>query len=234
MMGLYKRGFARQIRRAGGETRDHRFRLMRAPAALALLLALAMAAALPIGGRALAAEGGPMALVKALVNQALTVIADRQMSVAARADKLRTIVAGNFDFEAMARSALGYHWKRLSEDQRKQFTSVFTAFIEDAYLNRLTDYSGQKVAFLRESSEGPGYAQVNTQLVQQGKNPIPINYMLEKNGDDWKVYDVKVDAISIVANYRNQFNRVINNQGFDVLMKDLRSKQQSLAQSIGR
>jgi len=133
----------------------------------------------------------------------------------------------------MARSTLGYHWRSLTPDQRADFTQLFTDFIEAAYLDKVQDYAGQQVLFGQSRSLGEGYAAVDTTIVQAGKDPIPVTYLLEQSGSGWKVYDVTVDNISIIANYRNQFNRVINEQGFPKLMADLRAKQQQLGWELG-
>ena len=74
---------------------------------------------------------------------------------------------------------------------------------------------------------------MRSQIIQPGKQPIKVDYLLRELDGDWKIYDVTVDAISIVANYRNQFNRVINDQGFDKLMANMRAKQQQLQASMG-
>jgi phospholipid transport system substrate-binding protein len=202
-----------------------------ATAASALLVALAFgfAAAAPAH-----AQSTPMDVVKATVNQALDVLRDHSIPLAQRQEKLRAIVSASFDFREMSRSAMGYHWRSLSADQRKEFTQVFSTFIEDSYLAKINDYSDQKVDFLSwRNNGGAEYAQVKTNIVQPGKNPISFNFLLLNRGQGWKVYDVTVDAISIIANYRNQFNRVINNKGYAVLIGDLKSKQAALAASLG-
>ncbi len=175
----------------------------------------------------------PMSVVRTTVNQALGVLRDTQTPLAQRQDKLRQIVSATFDFTEMAKSALGYHWKQITPAQQQEFTNAFVAFIEDSYLSKINDYRGQQVAFLQARNDGPQYAQVNTDIIQPGgKDSIHVNYRLLQQGDTWKIYDVTVDAISIIANYRNQFNRVMNNQGYDVLIADLKSKQAALAASL--
>ena len=171
----------------------------------------------------------PMAVTQAMVNHALQIMANKTMPVRQRRRELREAIENEFDFSEMSRSALGYHWRNLSPDDRAQFTGLFTAFIEDAYLSKIQDYSGQQVRFDGQAPLGQGYAQINTDIVQPGKSPIAVNYLLLQKGDSWKIYDVTVEAISIIANYRNQFNRVINEKGFPTLMADLRAKQQELA-----
>jgi phospholipid transport system substrate-binding protein len=188
------------------------------------------AAALP---NSALADADPMAVVRDTVNDALPVLRDKATPVAARRQKLRDIVAKSFDFTEMARSALGYHWRQLTPQQQQEFTRVFISFIENSYLAKINQYSGQQVQFLGEQKDGAEYAVVKTSLVQEGKDPISIDYrLLNKNGQ-WKIYDVTVDAISIIANYRNQFNRVMNNQGYDKLIADLKAKEAGLAASIG-
>ena len=174
----------------------------------------------------------PMSVVKATVNQALDVLRDKTTPLAQRQDKLRQIVATSFDFTEMAKSALGYHWKDITPAQQQEFTTAFVAFIEDSYLSKINDYSGQQVNFLRASNEGAQYAQVNTDIVQPKGDAIHVNYRLLQENSTWKIYDVTVDAISIIANYRNQFNRVMNNKGYDTLIQDLKSKQAALAASL--
>ncbi len=175
----------------------------------------------------------PMSVVRTTVNQALDVLRDAQTPLAHRQDKLRQIVSATFDFTEMAKSALGYHWKQITPAQQQEFTSAFVAFIEDSYLSKINDYRGQQVAFLLSRNDGPQYAQVNTDIIQpSGKDSIHVNYRLLQEDGTWKIYDVTVDAISIIANYRNQFNRVMNNQGYGVLIADLKSKQAALAASL--
>jgi len=179
------------------------------------------------------ADEDPMTVVKNTVNQALDVLRDTSSPLAQRQDKLRQIVAQTFDFKEMAKSALGYHWKELTPAQQQEFTNAFIAFIEDSYLSKINDYHNQQVNFLKVTNDGPQYAQVNTDIVQpNGKDAIHVNYRLLKEDGTWKIYDVTVDAISIIANYRNQFNRVMNSKGYDTLIKDLKAKQAALAASL--
>lgn len=182
-----------------------------------------------------AVGGDPMTTVKSTVNQALDILKDRQTPQEVRRRRLIEVVAGHFDFTDMARSSLGYHWSQFSPAQQQQFVQLFTAFMEDAYLNKLEGYSGQKIEFSRVTSNGPGDSEVNTRVLQpDGGQPISLSYRLKQDTGDWKVYDVTVDNISITANYRNQFNRVINSQGFDALMNEMRTKQQELIASLGK
>jgi phospholipid transport system substrate-binding protein len=200
-------------------------------AGLALLVA-----AFGMSVRTAHADPGAMVVTRSMVEQALKILGNKNTPVVERRRQLRATIEPRMDFNEMSRSALGYHWRSLTPQQRADFTGLFTAFIEDAYLSKIQNYSGQRVEFVRQTPLGQGYTQIDTTIVQRGNAPpLRVAYLLEQAGgsDDWKVYDVTVDNISIIANYRNQFNRVINDQGFDKLMSDLRAKQKELAILVG-
>jgi phospholipid transport system substrate-binding protein len=196
------------------------------------MVAIVVAAiAMPAPARA---EPDATEVIKALVNPALKILAAKTTPLKERQQKLRDLVDSNFDFAAMSRSALGRHWKDLSDRQRNDFAQAFTAFLEDSYLRRIQDYSGQQVNFRGQTPINAANYEVKTNLDQPGdKTPIEVNYMLRLDNGKWLIYDVTVDGISIAANYRNQFNHVINNQGFDTLLADLKRKQQGLEDQLG-
>jgi phospholipid transport system substrate-binding protein len=207
-------------------------------AARLVAAALALAGAIVLmlaSNRPARASDTAMSATRTMVNHALRIIANGSIPLGHKQRQLRQLVEPNLDFTQMSRSALGYHWRSLTPAQRAQFAALFKDFIEDAYLAKLRDYSGQQVEFDREVPLGDGYAEVDTKIVQPGtgRSPIPVSYLLERNDGGWKIYDITVDQISIVANYRNQFNRVINEHGFDKLMADLRVKQQQLSATLG-
>jgi phospholipid transport system substrate-binding protein len=180
------------------------------------------------------AANDPMAQVRSGVNDVMEVFKAPEMPLKVRREKLRDLGTKYFDFNSMARSVMGYHWRELSPIQRDDFVAVFTRFIEDAYLSKLQDYSVKKVAdelpsvkiqFTRETFDGSDYAQVySTVTLKEQKDPIDLNYLMHLTDGKWKVYDVTVDAISVIANYRNQINRVMNDGGYDQVVADLRAK----------
>ncbi len=180
-----------------------------------------------------AADGGPMGVVRPLVEDALSILREDRTPTAERQQRLRTLITPVFDFRTMSRFALGYHWRDLTAEQRTEFTDVFAHFIQDSYLSRINEYSGQEVTFGKVTSESADYAQVHTRILEQGKPATAVNYRLERVDGAWKIYDVTVENLSILANYRNQFSRVMNKQGYPTLIGDLRKKQQALASSLG-
>jgi len=215
---------------SGSAALERRFAHLAITLAAALLLIVIGIIVVPSSARA---DNDAMSVTQSMVNQALQILGSSSIPLPQRRHRLKDLVEQNFNFETMSRSALGYNWRSLSPDQRAQFTKLFTAFIEVAYLDKIQDYQGQQVQFTGQHSLGEGYAEVDTKIVQAGKSPISVNYLLEQKDGAWKVYDVTVEAISIIANYRNQFNRVISQKGFDQLLADLQAKQQQLSGLLG-
>src|SRR6202046_1366486 len=180
------------------------------------------------------------ASVKAIIDQSIVVFKDQQISAPDREKKLRGIAESHFDFAEMSKSAIGYHWKTLTPAQQSEFVPLFTTFIEDAYLSRIESYSVEKInqqiqssmiQFIKQTTDGPDYATVySTVVLQDRKNPIAVNYLMRHDGNEWKIYDITIDAISVIANYRNQFNRGLNNDAYDKLVELLRQKIQGLQQ----
>jgi phospholipid transport system substrate-binding protein len=179
------------------------------------------------------ADGDPMSAVKATVDQVVAIVTNPAYKSAnsERREKLREVIAPRFDFTEMARSAMGYHWRTLSQAQRDEFVRLFTGLLEASYLGKIEGYKGQKIVYVKELRDGE-QAQVNTNIAQSGNEPISVNYRLEQSGGSWKVYDVVVDQISLVGNYRNQFSRIMAQKGYDTLVQALRQKQQSIDSGV--
>jgi phospholipid transport system substrate-binding protein len=184
--------------------------------------------------------GDATASVKSIIDQSIVVFKDQQISPPDREKKLRGIAESHFDFAEMAKSTIGYHWKTLTSAQQSEFVPLFTNFIEDAYLSRIESYSVEKInqqiqssmiQFIKQTNDGSDYATVySTVVLQDRKDPIAVNYLMRRDGSEWKIYDITIDAISVIANYRNQFNRVLNNDGYDKLVQIIREKMKGLQQ----
>ncbi len=177
-----------------------------------------------------------MAEVKSTVDQVLEILKNPEYksAAAARRQKLRDVMGVHFDFADMSRSALGVHWKSISQDQRREFVPLFRDLMEALYMSRIESYSGQEIKFLKEKSNNSDYAEVYTSIAQQGAQPISVNYRLKRTDQGWKVYDVTVDGISLVANYRNQFNRVINSKGYPELVQQIKARSGESAPASGK
>ena len=184
-------------------------RKLRALAAMVTLLVLIVGAA----GATVPSLPDPMGAVKHGVDQVLAVFRDPAISLKARREKLRQLSAQHFDFADMARSSLGYHWRTLTPAQRASFVPLFATFIQDAYLSKLQEYTVRKIqdeaktakiSFTRESFDATDYAEVfsDVRLIEQ-KDPLQVNYLMHRRDGAWLIYDLTIEGISIIANYRN-------------------------------
>jgi phospholipid transport system substrate-binding protein len=188
--------------------------------------------------------GDPTAVVKAVIDQATAVVRDTQTPAGARDKRLREIAEANFDFADMARTTLGYHWRQLTPQQQAEFVPLFASFMENVYLSKLQEYSVQKlrqtaagsnVSFTGQQYDGADYAEVHsTVLLKDQPPPIKVDYLVRRDGTSWKIYDLNIDAISVMANYRQQFNRVLNNDGYPALVNLLRKKVQELGSTLNQ
>jgi phospholipid transport system substrate-binding protein len=190
------------------------------------------------------ASADPMSVIKTGIDQVIAVFNDQRMPLSQRREKLRSMSLGYLDFDSMAKSVLGNHWRGLTPAQRSQFVPLFTEFLQDAYLSKMEQATVEKirqeaktakVQFLKQSYFSSDYAEVfSTVALEDQNDPLPVNYLMHQTSGQWRVYDITVDAISLIANYRNQFNRIINNQGYPKLVSDLEAKRQELRQYMNQ
>jgi len=210
--------------------------------ALVVTILIAASRGFASGGEPAVASSDPMAQMKALADQIIAVSKGPECKSGQQAcrDKLHSLVEAHWDTSEMARMALGVHWKELDDSERQRFAKLFADLTEAIYLSRANlskaeDMSKDaKVDFVRESLDGDSYSQVNSYVTLQGHDkPISVNYRLKRDGNVWKAYDVIVDGISIVSNYRTQFSRVINNKGYPELVRELQEKVRQVNASEG-
>jgi len=176
----------------------------------------------------------PLAKVKSTLADALAILHNRQVPVEQRQRALRELAEHNLDLRRMAQGSLDKHWNELNAGERDEFVSLFSAFIEAAYLIQIQDYVELNIAVSTERYTAPNYALVDAIVIQPHEDDLPITFMLERRGNDWIVYDVEVEDVSMVENYRTQFDRVIREQGLAQLLSDLRTKQKQLETLIGK
>jgi phospholipid transport system substrate-binding protein len=124
----------------------------------------------------------------------------------------------------MAKRSLGSEWQRRSPEEQREFVKLFTELIENAYLDNIESYDGEKVAITDEKQD-KDFAEVNSKISTPKGEDIAVNYKLHQVGADWKVYDVVIENVSLVNNYRTQFNRVIARSSFDDLLRRMKEKQ---------
>lgn len=193
-----------------------------------IVLALALVLALP----ALAGLG-PEQMIKETADRVLDEIrnnADTYRSEPQKIyDLIDTVVLPNFDFSAMTDLALGSYKDEVSAEQRPEIVNEFRHLLVRTYSSALLEYTDQAVVYLpMEGTEADGEVTVRTEIEQAGGFPIPINYRLRNGDDGWKVFDISVDDVSLVTNYRSSFARAIKKSGIDGLIQTLRERNQSL------
>jgi phospholipid transport system substrate-binding protein len=172
------------------------------------------------------AQPSPTEAMRTTVNQALGVLRDQELKKPERTEErgtqLKRIAGSRFDYGEMAKRSLGGQWDKLDERQRQEFVDLFTEFVTATYMEKIHAYSGEEVTFLNERLDGT-YAEVKSIMVGK-KTEIPISYRLLLKGDDWKAYDVIVDGISLVRNYREQFTTILRSSSYEHLLQILREK----------
>ena len=137
---------------------------------------------------------------------------------------VRRIADEVFDFEETAKRALGRHWQDRSAEERQEFVRLFTELIDRAYLRRVDRYDGEQVIIVSDAIEG-NQAVVQTRIVTRDKSEIPVEYLMHRTGEDrWRVWDVKIAGMSLVASYRAQFNKIIHAESYGDLVKRLQAK----------
>lgn len=175
----------------------------------------------------------PLNVVKQLVARVLGIVNDKQMAQPDKQKQLRELGTANLDFNEMSRLAMGRAWRSLSGDQRRRFVPVFSSFLEDAYLNKVQNYSDQGIQIIRAHLSEQNYAQVSGRIVQQGSDPIGLGFSLKRENGAWKIYDIAVDNVSTLHGYRVEFQRILSHGGFDELMKQIQDRDRELAMTLG-
>ena len=169
------------------------------------------------------AAATPTEQVEATVRSVLTIL---RQHPASETKELEQAIGERFDFEEMAKRSLGSHWRDLTPQQQEQFVTLFTDLLKDTYIDEIKAYNNEKVIFTGERRDG-AYAVVQSRIVPKDGPPISVDYRLQLTGDEWRVYDVIIENVSLVNNYRSQFNRVWVNGSFEELIRRMKRIEQS-------
>ena len=174
-----------------------------------------------------ARAGEPFEVVKVAGDKAIQILKDPKLQPKEkkkeRVERLKEIANPLFDYEEMARRSLGPHWRRRTAQEQQEFVTLFRDYLEKVYSDKLDMYAGEKVIYGRETVEDD-YAQVETAFVNHKGEEFSVVYRLRRTSGKWKVYDAVVENISVVNNYRSQFDRVISRSSFDELKRLLKEK----------
>ena len=166
--------------------------------------------------------------VQTAIEKATAVLNDPNLKSEAkksqRIEQLRQLLFPKFDFAEMAKRSLGLNWQKRTPQEQEEFVKVFTELIENSYMETIDSYNGQKVKVVGDKQDN-NFAEVDTKIVNNKGEEFSVAYKLLQSGGDWKIYDVVIEDVSVVNNYRSQFNRVIARSSFADLLQKMKDKQ---------
>ena len=194
--------------------------------------AMVLAGALVVGvSSAPAAAGVPTDQLKGAVERVLKTLDDPSLKgegrLGDRRAAVRKIANEIFDFGEIAKRSMARHWQPLSEAQRTEFVGLFADLLERSYISKIETYGGEKIQYTAERADGE-FATVSTRIVTKNGTEVPVDYRMIKRTDRWLVYDVSIEGVSLVSNYRTQFNKIIQTTSYNELVSKLRNKQDEL------
>jgi phospholipid transport system substrate-binding protein len=199
-------------------------RMTEAGIAGACLMFLLLCLLLPSPSRA----DSPTEQVRATVVKVLAIVRSpnpkSKAQIEAQRAQLLEVIHPRFDFTEMSKRSLGPNWARLTSEEQREFVKIFTALMGRAYVENIESYTDQNVLYTREVVD-KDYAEVDTKIVADKRADLSINYKLHSVGKEWRVYDLVIEDISVVNNYRSQFNRVIARSSFAELVRTMKEKQ---------
>ena len=172
-----------------------------------------------------AEAGEPQEKVKGTVDEVVAILANHTLQPPERRTQIRQAVLQRFGFEEMAQRTLAQHWRTLTPPQRQEFVALFTDLLEGSYVNRMVHANpeSQSVRYVKETIE-QDQAAVHTEIGNPRDAPATVEYRLLHKAGDWKVYDIVIEGISLVNNYRTQFNTIITKDSYAGLVKQMRLK----------
>lgn len=175
-----------------------------------------------------AQQQSPGQLVVEKIEESLKVLNDPELKVKGRLEerkeKLWKILGPVFNFEEISKRALGRHWKERSQQEKQEFTELFTKILKEVFLGKSDTYQGEKIIYLKELVQG-NRSRVQTSFITREEKEIAVTFsMINKNGN-WQIYDILIEGVSTVGNYRSQFNSILTKSPFSELMNTLKEKE---------
>jgi len=173
-----------------------------------------------------AQAGVPSDQLRTSVEQVLKVLGDgiaKREHPRERRVTLRKIADDIFDWDETAKRSLGTHWQQRSPAEREEFVRLFAELLDRSYMSKIELYDGEKIAWLGDTIDGD-LAIVRTKILNKQGTEMPVNYKMMRRDDRWKVYDVEIESVSLVANYRTQFNNMLRRSSYPELVRTLKTK----------
>ncbi len=179
----------------------------------------------PLSGHASDA-GSATEAIKKTVEQVLEVLGTDELQTPERKEerlkRLVDIISKRFDYEEMGKRTLSRNWKKLTPKQQEEFVELFRQFLTKSYAGNVDSYSGETIEYIKERNKG-NFAEVQTKVISS-KSTVPLDYRLLKKNQQWWIYDVIIDSVSLMKNYRGQFDRILKTSSFEDLLTKLRTK----------
>ena len=171
--------------------------------------------------------GPPTEQLRAYVDQVINILEDPtpkgETKATERRTPLRRVANEAFDFTEISKRSLACHWQGRTPQEREEFVELFENLLEHTYFPKIERYSGENVQFVREEQDGD-FATVSTKITTKQRQEVPVDYRMLRRGDRWLVYDVVVEGISLISNYRTQFSKIIQTSSYQELVKKLKTK----------
>lgn len=176
-----------------------------------------------------AAFAGPTEEVKKVVDEVVRIVSDKELKKhdQKRRQALKKTISLVFDYSEMAKRSLGSHWNRRTPAEKKQFADLFASLLENSYASKIESYNNEKIVYLKEYLDGD-HAEVKSKVLTTKRDEFTIDYRLFNQNGKWLVYDIVIEGIGLVSNYRTQFNKIINANGYPELLKKLQTKTEEL------
>jgi phospholipid transport system substrate-binding protein len=176
-----------------------------------------------------ARAGAPTDQLRVEIDRVLKILEDPALKADGktieRRQRVRAVANDIFDWTETARRSLARHWQARSPAEREEFVKLFGDLLERSYISKIESYGGEKIDFLGDSVDGD-QAVVRTKIETKQGTEVPVEYRMLRRGDRWLVYDVVIEGVSLVGNYRTQFNKIIQTSSYQELVKKLRTKQE--------
>lgn len=206
---------------------------------MTFLVRLALACSLlvaPLAARE-ADAGAPTDQLRSQVDRVLKLLEDPALQAPDKARErrvaVRKVADEIFDFGETARRALGRHWAARTPEERDEFVRLFGDLLERSYISKIELYGGEKIQYISDRIDGET-ALVQSKLLTKNGSEVPIEYRMLKKAERWLVYDVVIEGVSLVANYRTQFNKIIQTSSFQELVKKMKTRQEQLGVSAAQ
>lgn len=175
------------------------------------------------------ASAGVTDEVKKTVDDVVRIVSDKELKKNdhKRRQMLKKSISVIFDYNEMAKRSMGKHWNQRSAAEKKQFSELFASLLENSYASKIESYNNEKIVYLKETIDAD-HAELKSKVVTAKRDEFTLDYRMINQNGTWMVYDVVIEGVSLVSNYRTQFNKIITANGYPELVKKLQTKTEDL------